>query len=171
MTDDFFRTRMGHTYYNGTLPQMVREVGRLADSIAALNETLLERLRPPLPAVAPTPTRTAHARLRVLVVDDDEHVLRGQVRVLKQDHEVLRATSAEAALAILGAHEVDALITDHCMPESSVAVSSPVARVMPTMRRFGALPRSRKRLTYRACGSSGCTVWPAWLVKAACATR
>lgn len=118
MTDEFFRTRMGHTYYNGTLPQFVREVGRLADSIAALNETLLERVRVPVPRAPPAPAQSGCERLRVLVVGDDECVLRSHARMLKKEHEVLHATSADAALAILGSHDVDALITAHCVPET-----------------------------------------------------
>jgi len=43
MSDDFFRTRMGHQFFQSTLPKLVDEVGRLADNIAALNATLASR--------------------------------------------------------------------------------------------------------------------------------
>lgn len=39
---DFFRTRMGHTYYEHTLPELVRQLTRLND----LLERLIERVPP-----------------------------------------------------------------------------------------------------------------------------
>lgn len=117
MTDEFFLTQMGRRYYEVTLPQMLREVGRLADSVAALNQTLQARPRarsPSAPVQPPAPV--AGTRLRVLVVDDDERVLRGTKRTLEKGHDVLTATSAEAALAILDTQEVDVVLTDHGMP-------------------------------------------------------
>ena len=33
MSDDFFRTRMGHTFYESTMPSLVRELARLNDNL------------------------------------------------------------------------------------------------------------------------------------------
>jgi len=111
MGDDFFRTRMGHQFFQSTLPKLVDQIGRLADGIAALNDTLA--CRPDArEGVGP------RARPRVLVVDDDEQILRGLARGLKQDHDVLLATSAKVALAMAEAHALDAVITDHDLGDS-----------------------------------------------------
>ena len=36
MSDDFFRTRMGHTFYELTMPSLVRELARLNDNLERL---------------------------------------------------------------------------------------------------------------------------------------
>jgi hypothetical protein len=36
MSDDFFRTRMGHTFYESTMPSLVRELARLNDNLERL---------------------------------------------------------------------------------------------------------------------------------------
>jgi hypothetical protein len=41
MGPKFFQTRMGQRYYESTIPKLVEEVSRLADNIAALNETII----------------------------------------------------------------------------------------------------------------------------------
>ncbi len=33
---EFFRTRMGHTFYEHTLPELVKQVARVADALEAL---------------------------------------------------------------------------------------------------------------------------------------
>jgi len=106
MSDDFFRTRMGHQFFQSTLPKLVEQIGRLADGVAALNGTLGSR-PDAREGVGP------RARPRVLVVDDDEQILRGLVRGLKQDHDVLLATSPTLAVAMAEAHALDAVVTDH----------------------------------------------------------
>ncbi len=42
MSDDFFRTRMGHTFYESTMPSLVRELARLNDNLERL-VTLADR--------------------------------------------------------------------------------------------------------------------------------
>ncbi len=56
MSDDFFRTRMGHTFYESTMPSLVRELARLNDNLEKL-VALAERDRKPAepePREAPT---------------------------------------------------------------------------------------------------------------------
>lgn len=104
--NEFFRTRMGHKFIEATVPRLVDEIGRLADHVAALNQSM--GFRPDAHEdVGP------RARPRVLIVDDDEQILRGLVRSLKQDHDVLLATSPAVALAMAEAHDLDAVVTDH----------------------------------------------------------
>lgn len=99
LTTDFFRTRLGQRYYESTLPKLVDQIGRLAVEVAALNETLA---RPGVhKSVGPG------ARQRVLIVHDDEKILRGFARALKRDYDVLRATSPGVALAMTEAHALD----------------------------------------------------------------
>ena len=43
---DFYRTRMGHTYYEHTLPELVRQIKRLND----LLERLVEKSDQPVDA-------------------------------------------------------------------------------------------------------------------------
>lgn len=53
MSDDFFRTRMGHTFYESTMPSLVRELARLNDileRLVALAEKVAERPAEPAPA-------------------------------------------------------------------------------------------------------------------------
>jgi len=57
MSNEFFRTRMGHTFYESTMPSLVRELGRLNDNLERL-VALVEKpaAKPPEHApVAPTP--------------------------------------------------------------------------------------------------------------------
>lgn len=66
--------------------------------------------------------RAAGRTLRVLAVDDDPIVLLNTATILEdQGHYVLQAHSATAALAQLGDHPVDLLITDYAMPGMSGA--------------------------------------------------
>lgn len=104
--DEFFRTRMGHKFFEGTLPRIAQELGRLADSMAGLNETARAWLDDRGSA---GPRR----RPRVLLVDDEPRILQALARALKQEHDVLLATSLTIALALLDAHDLDAVITDH----------------------------------------------------------
>lgn len=57
MSSDFFRTRMGHTFYESTMPSLVRELGRLNDNLERLVAIVEKPAAPPAaPApVAPTP--------------------------------------------------------------------------------------------------------------------
>jgi hypothetical protein len=46
MSDGFFRTRMGHTFYEATMPSLVRELARLNANLEKLTQAL-ERPAPP----------------------------------------------------------------------------------------------------------------------------
>jgi hypothetical protein len=56
MSDDFFRTRMGHTFYESTMPSLVRELARLNDNLERL--VALAAKQEPKP-VESTPATTA----------------------------------------------------------------------------------------------------------------
>lgn len=56
MSDDFFRTRMGHTFYESTMPSLVRELARLNDNLERL--VALAEKREATPA-EPVPVATA----------------------------------------------------------------------------------------------------------------
>jgi two-component system probable response regulator PhcQ len=59
----------------------------------------------------------------VLLVDDEPHVLEGLKRALRQEpFECLTATSAAAALELLGRHRIDVVISDEQMPGTSGSV-------------------------------------------------
>ena len=49
----FYRTHMGHRFYEHTVPELARNVGRVADLLERL-VVALERLAPPTPATTPT---------------------------------------------------------------------------------------------------------------------
>jgi hypothetical protein len=55
MSDDFFRTRMGHTFYESTMPSLVRELARLNDNLERL-VALAAKLDPKPVESAPAPT-------------------------------------------------------------------------------------------------------------------
>jgi len=55
MSDDFFRTRMGHTFYESTMPSLVRELARLNDNLERL-VALATKLDPKPVELAPAPT-------------------------------------------------------------------------------------------------------------------
>ena len=52
----------------------------------------------------------------LLVVDDEENIVRTLSRTLRPYFELLTATSGKAALALLGEHKVDLILTDQRMP-------------------------------------------------------
>jgi len=55
---------------------------------------------------------------RILIVDDDPHVLKALERVLRRErYEILKAESGERALALLENYEVATIICDYNMPE------------------------------------------------------
>jgi hypothetical protein len=55
MSDDFFRTRMGHTFYESTMPSLVRELARLNDNLERLVALAAKRVPKPVES-APAPT-------------------------------------------------------------------------------------------------------------------
>lgn len=82
----------------------------------------------------------SRARPRLLVVDDDESLLRSFGRVFRRQYDVAVAISGEAALAHLAAAPVDVLIVDYAMPgmngiellRAAQARHPTVARIMLT---------------------------------------
>ena len=53
----------------------------------------------------------------VLLVDDEEKILKTLGRALREDeHEVTTTSSPQEALRLLGARQFDVLIVDHLMP-------------------------------------------------------
>jgi CheY-like chemotaxis protein len=69
--------------------------------------------------VAPTPQFPVIGRRgRILVVDDEELVLRSVRRILSQEHDVLAMVSAEEALAVCaGGEKFDLILCDLMMPD------------------------------------------------------
>lgn len=132
----FFETRMGRQYYEATVPNAVREIGRLADNIAALNKTIQTRRDAPVPT--PTQESKPATRLRVLLVDDDEYVLKGLERMLKAHCELRLATSVVQALKHLATSEFDVIMTDCDMPGTSggVALLEEVQASWPDLKRI-----------------------------------
>jgi hypothetical protein len=58
--DDFFRTRMGHRFFEATMPKIADELERLNTNIEAL-VVELRRLSSPVRASAAPPQRAEHA--------------------------------------------------------------------------------------------------------------
>lgn len=83
--------------------------------------------------------RRCHRRYRasLLLVDDQELVLRALRRRLRSECEVLVATSADSALEVLGNHRVDTLVTDRDMPggHDGVWLLEQVRQRYPKVRR------------------------------------
>jgi DNA-binding NtrC family response regulator len=83
---------------------------------------------------------TSAARPRLLLVDDDQHVLRAFEREFRRVYDVCTCTSGPAALEVLAGREVEVLITDFSMPvmsgiellEKVLARHPAVARLMMT---------------------------------------
>ena len=76
---------------------------------AAVSET-----RAPMASAAARP----HVRGRVLVVDDEELVLRAVRRILSREHDVVCCTRAQAALELIEAGEqFDVILSDLVMPD------------------------------------------------------
>ena len=69
------------------------------------------------PRLEPTAAAVHPRRARVLVIDDDELVLRGLGRMLSRDHEVRLAQGGEEGLRILGSdRRFDVILCDLMMP-------------------------------------------------------
>jgi DNA-binding NtrC family response regulator len=58
-------------------------------------------------------------KYKILIVDDEPENLRALERLFRSTHEVLTASSAVDALAVLESHDVALLISDQRMPEMS----------------------------------------------------
>ena len=74
----------------------------------------------------------------VLLVDDDAEVLHALARMLqKQPYQLYTARSAEEAIAMLKARQVDVIVADECMPRmSGAALLAWVADSYPDMVRM-----------------------------------
>jgi two-component system, probable response regulator PhcQ len=74
----------------------------------------------------------------VLLVDDDESVLHGLARLLRdQPYRLLTARSAGEAMEILKAHPVHVIVSDECMPGISGSdLIAWVARKLPDVTRI-----------------------------------
>lgn len=84
----------------------------------ALGDYLKERMLTVMPALT---GGTEQAEMRtLLLLDDEENVLRALARVLRRDgYKVLMATRAQDAFALLAKHDVQVIISDQRMPEMS----------------------------------------------------
>jgi PAS domain S-box-containing protein len=83
---------------------------RVSVPMAHKKEPIVIATRVPLPVVG--------RRGRILVVDDEELVLRSVRRILSQDHDVLAMVSAEEALAVCaGGEKFDLILCDLMMPD------------------------------------------------------
>lgn len=90
--------------------------------------------RMPRPLSAPPP---GLARLRVLIVDDDEMLLRALLRALSQDFECTGVTSGRAALNLLEKDAYfDVVVSDVVMPEmNGLELYQAVRRLDPSLAR------------------------------------
>src|SRR5207342_1114517 len=94
------------------LAELSRQDRRLRGCLAAQQsgaDAVIDRVRGRLAARCPS-------RCRVLVVDDEPALLGLLESVLGQDFEVLTASDANTAEAILGSQEVHILLSDLRMP-------------------------------------------------------
>jgi response regulator RpfG family c-di-GMP phosphodiesterase len=81
-----------------------------------------------LPASPPAPL----AKPVILIVDDEENITRSLTRSLRDQFTVLTANSGADALAILGQHPVNVILTDQRMPElSGVALLQRASQLQP----------------------------------------
>jgi len=88
-------------------------------------------------AIQPLPAKNIDAQqvedasrtLVVLAVDDDRLVLGSTVAMLEDlGHDVMQATSASEALALLRERRIDMMVTDHAMPDTTGAQLIEMAR-------------------------------------------
>jgi DNA-binding NtrC family response regulator len=76
-------------------------------------------------------------RYKILVVDDEAPNLRTLERLFRNDYEVLTASSAAEALALIQRHDVALLISDQRMPEmSGIELMSQTIDLRPHMVRI-----------------------------------
>jgi response regulator RpfG family c-di-GMP phosphodiesterase len=73
---------------------------------------------------------------KVLIVDDDPIILRSLKRLLCNQYEVLVAENAEEALALIASHKIDAVVSDHNLPEvTGMALLKQVGAMSPSTLR------------------------------------
>ena len=122
---------MGQRFFEATMPNAVREIGRLVDAVVGLKDAIEQRL--PLRV---TPVRNPD-RPRVLLVDDDRRLLRGYERTLKDHCDVWIADSVVQALRLLVEQDFDLIVTDFQMPTcDGVTLLEEVQRTWPTVKRI-----------------------------------
>ncbi len=75
---------------------------------------------------------------RVLLVDDDENLLRGLARALRhQPYHLYTARSADEAMLILKSRPIDLVLADHWMPGmNGTELLTWVAKHLPHVKRF-----------------------------------
>ncbi|WP_245479674.1 hybrid sensor histidine kinase/response regulator [Hansschlegelia zhihuaiae] len=111
----------------------------------------------PAPAASPPPVPSPVGGLTILLVDDDALVLVSTAEMLEDlGHQVLIASSSEAALALLSTdRQVDLVITDHAMPEmTGLELAEIVKATRPTLpiilaSGFAELPKIVKADVYK----------------------
>jgi len=57
---------------------------------------------------------------RLLIVDDEELIIRSLQRLLRREIEITGATSSEQAIELLGAHSFDAIMAEASVPHESM---------------------------------------------------
>ncbi|HSD86250.1 MAG TPA: PAS domain S-box protein [Kofleriaceae bacterium] len=76
----------------------------------------LPRRRAPVPQRAPVAEQVSGDRLRVLVIDDEPHVLDAMKDLLESEHHVDTVGDGESALVAIAAAEYDVILCDLMMP-------------------------------------------------------
>ncbi|MBL0938460.1 MAG: response regulator [Gemmatimonadaceae bacterium] len=145
---DRFMTSFGGSVSAGNVPEggaRFTLVFRLAEShlLPSHGCSAVARTSGPLPALVDdtgsepqtTPRERAHARPRILVVDDEEPLLRAQELLLRRlQVDVVVCSSVSAALEVLSVQTVDVVLCDVKMPGASgVALFEWVERSMPPL--------------------------------------
>ncbi|MFP2924179.1 response regulator [Pyxidicoccus sp. 3LG] len=115
-----------------------------------------EALAPPVKAPAPEQAES----LRILLVEDDEHIRQPACELLEAlGHDVRAATSAEEALGLLASGPVDVLFTDVTLPGmSGVDLARHAVRGVPGLRVI--IASGHGRVTTDGDGLTGTVLLP-----------
>ncbi len=91
-----------------------------------------DEVEPPGAAVAPLPTLPAARRGQVMVVDDEELVVRGVKRILAKEHDITTATAREALAICAAGRRFDLILCDLMMPDmTGMDLHEELSRVAP----------------------------------------